>query len=161
MVKERMNGGMMEKTLIGCAIGLLAGPALAVIVVTGAVCCSGGEWANYAFLFGLLIGLPAGLLVGPYIGAVIGALLGWRKMDKASRGLIIGFLVGPVLGFLVATGVFSGSDNVVVANLAWVLGLLCGPAWAADRPSDWWGDRCTPRLEEREVGRGGGHRLET
>lgn len=125
MDEQKTNGGMveMEKPLIGCAIGLLAGPALAVIVVTGAVFCSGGEWANYAFLFGLLIGLPAGLLIGPYVGAVIGALvalLGCGKMDKASRGLIIGFLVVPVLGLLVATGVFSGSD------LAWVLGLLCG-----------------------------------
>jgi uncharacterized protein YqgC (DUF456 family) len=125
MDEPKTNGGMVEveKPLIGCAIGLLAGPALAVIVVTGGVSSSGGEWANYAFLVGLMIGLPAGLLIGPYVGAVIGALLAlprWSKMDKASRGLIVGFLVGPVLGFLVATGVFSGSD------LAWVLGLLCG-----------------------------------
>jgi uncharacterized protein YqgC (DUF456 family) len=124
MDDPKTNGDMMEKPLVGCVIGLLAGPALAVIVVTGAFSSAENEdIANYAWVLGLSCGFPAGLLIGPYIGAVIGALLAlkdWRKTDKASRGLIIGFLVGPVLGFLVATGAFSGSD------LAWVLGLLCG-----------------------------------
>ena len=85
MNKPRINGGMTEKALIGFAIGLLAGPAVAVIVVIGALACllnEGGGGAASALLFGLFFVLPAGLLIGPLIGTVIGVMAGLVKRRK-------------------------------------------------------------------------------
>jgi hypothetical protein len=85
MNKPRMHGGIMERALIGFAIGLLAGPALAVMVVLGALACllnGGGGGAASALLFGLFFVLPGGLAMGPSVGAVIGVMVGLVKRHK-------------------------------------------------------------------------------
>jgi|MudIll2142460700_1097286.scaffolds.fasta_scaffold96349_1 LytS/YehU family sensor histidine kinase len=47
-------------------------------------------------------------------------------MSRLAKGFLIGLLVSPVLGFLVATSILSGCTNEAIANYAWLLGLGYG-----------------------------------
>lgn len=71
--------------------------------------------AGFGIIFGFIIGNIWGFIFGPFIGAFIGEMIDSQDLRKAFRsgtGVMIGFLAGTLVKFIVAlvmVGIFVGS----------------------------------------------------